>query len=285
MDSGLKICLPEYDKQAVGGGWTFILNLSKTLNIYPYDEAGIYFIPSASMVSRDDVNQAKQDGKKIVLRVDNIIRNSRNRNSGMSRMKDYAEWSDLVIYQSEFAKNLLDPYLNSKNNTVILNSCDESYFHHPTNSKKLAGVSRYLYARSSTDETKNWDIARMSFQASPGPKLLTIIGKPFKEDMSQYNYDFYQGEDVKYLGEIRDKSTLAEIYRNHDYLLYSYFQDACSNTLIEALCSGMKILNCYGMAETGGAPEIIQKFNDFGPDYFRLSRMGKEYETCLQAIG
>lgn len=280
------ICLPSYDEQALGGGWSFISNLKTAIPDYftDYEHADTFFIPSASMVSRDEVYQAKQDGKKIVLRCDNIIRNSRNRNSGMTRMKDFADWSDLVIYQSEFARDLLDPYLRTKNNTVILNSCNELYFHYPTQEYKLAGVSRYLYARSSTDETKNWDIARISFQNVQGPKSLTIIGKPFKEDMSLYNYDFYQGENVRYLGEIRDKNTLGDIYRDHDYLVYSYFQDACSNTLIEGLCSGLKILNCYGMAETGGAPEILEKFREFGQNYFFLERMGMEYIEALESI-
>lgn len=279
------ICLPQYDQDGIGGGWTFLSNLKKAIPglITNYDNSDTYFIPSASMVSREDVVKAKEDGKKIVLRSDNIIRNSRNRNTGMSRMKSFADMADVVIFQSEFARDLLNPYLDAKRHTVILNSCDEKIFH-PTN-KKLNGTTNYLYIRSSTDETKNWEMARSGFQLANNPKKLTIIGKGFDQNMIDYNFDFYQGEDVRYVGEVRDKDTLADFYRANDYLLYSYFQDACSNTLIEALCCGLTVVNCYGMAETGGTPEILAKFREYGKNYFFLERMGEEYRECLQAIG
>lgn len=279
------ICLPTYDANAFGGGWTFIRNLNKAIPdlITDYDKADTYFIPSASMVKREDVVKAMDDKKKIVLRVDNILRNSRNRNSGMSRMKDFASWADLVIYQSEFAKGLLDDYLKPKRSLVILNACDESIFY-PLTSAKLSGVNRYLYARSSTDDTKNWELARTGFQSTDKPKQLSIVGKGFSQDMIDYNFDFYLGEDVRYIGEITNQETMADIYRNHDYLLYSFFQDACSNTLIEALSCGLKIMNCFGMLETGGSPEIVERFLKLGRKHFFLERMGGEYKVALENL-
>lgn len=278
----MNIALPEYDESAYGGGWSFIYNFRKALShhITPYEEAEVFFIPSASMVSREAVQKARDDGKKIVLRCDNIIRNSRNRNSGMTRMKDFADWSDVVIFQSQFAKDLLDPYLQTKNSKIILNSCDQDVFK-PLAQRQPGGPKRYLYVRSSTDETKNWEMARVAFQNVEGPKILTIVGKGF-DGLMEYNYDFYQDEIVKFIGEVKDRGTMATIYQNNEYLLYSYFNDACSNTAIEALNCGLTIANCYGMAETGGTPEILDKFREFGYKWFSLDRMGAEYMEAMK---
>lgn len=280
----MNIALPEYDESAYGGGWSFIYNFRKALSQYiaDYDNADVYFIPSASMVSREAVQKAKDDGKKIVLRCDNIIRNSRNRNSGMTRMKDFADWSDTVIFQSQFAKDLLNPYLKVEDSKtkIILNSCDQDVFK-PLAQRQPGGPKRYLYVRSSTDETKNWEMARVAFQNVEGPKQLTIVGKGF-DGLMEYNYDFYQGEVVKFIGEVKDRGTMATIYQNNEYLLYSYFNDACSNTAIEALNCGLTIANCYGMAETGGTPEILDKFRDFGYKWFSLDRMGAEYLEAMK---
>ena len=142
----MKIYLPNYDKLALGGGWSFIANFRKAMGdtiTDNYAESDIFFLPSASMVSREDVEQAKRDGKKIVLRCDNIIRNSRNRNTGMSRMKDFSDWADLVIFQSDFAEELLNPYLQTENYKVILNSVDENIFNPKGRGDQ---ESRYYYS-------------------------------------------------------------------------------------------------------------------------------------------
>lgn len=280
----MKIHLAKYEPNRQGGGWTFQRNFYKAMTdkgieLTNQEQADIYFITSASMVTRDEVREARDQGKKIVLRCDNIIRNSRNRNTGMSRMRDFAEWADLVIYQSEFAKGLLDKFLQPKKSVVILNSTDESIFYGEP--KPLQG--RYLYSKYSSDETKNWEMARLKFQELNDPKSLTIVGR-FDETLREYNYDFYQGEEVYEKGLITDANTLADIYRNHDCLLYSYFNDACSNTLIEALSCGLEVIDCYGMTQTGGAPEILAKFREIGKNYFFLERMADDYIAALGAL-
>lgn len=281
----MNIYIARYEEGRMGGGWSFMSNFAKAFksDISDYSQSDIFFITSASMVERSEVEQAKNDGKKIVLRCDNIIRNSRNRNTGMTRMKSMAEIADLVVYQSQFARNLLDGYLLPKNSTVILNSTDTDTFY--TSGERDYG--KVLWARSSSDETKNWEMARSMFQQLTEPnKTLTIVGKPLDTKIEEYNFDFYMGEKVSYLGEIHDKNTMAEIYRNHGSLLFSFFNDACSNTLIEALCSGMNIIDCYGMLNTGGSKEIIDKFYDSvdGVSYFKLDRMKDEYKEAFEKL-
>lgn len=279
----LKIFLANSSKQSVGGGWSWISNFKKALpeNVTEdYNEAGVFLIPSPSMIGRDEFQHAKQDGKKIVLRVDNIVRNSRNRNTGMSRMKDFAEGADLVIFQSEFARELLLPFLKVSG-PVILNGCDTQIFN--SEGRSYSG-GRFLYSRVNRDETKNWEMARYYFSKihlQNRDTHLSIIGN-FSPELIQGNFDFYMDEKYAYFGVVGSMESLAGIYSTTDKLLYSYWQDACSNTLIEAVCCGMDIVDVEGMAHTGGAPEIMQHRNN--PEYFSLKRMGAEYLEAISEL-
>lgn len=283
----MKLYIARSDDNKLGGGWSFISNAKKALaeHLTSYDECDIYLIPSPSMVSKEEVDQAQSDGKKIVLRVDNIVRNSRNRNTGMSRMRRFAEQADLVIYQSKFSKELLLPYLGI-DGEVILNSCDTDIFH--SRGRLEDTTARYIYSRVNRDETKNWEMARMLFQQESskraGEALLNIVGQ-FSVELTEYNFDFYMGEKYHHWGTVTDPNTMATLYRNSDYLIYSFWNDACSNTLIEALCSGCMVVSPNSMADTGGAPEILSKFfGEGGAEYFGLKRMGNEYLRAMGAL-
>lgn len=283
----MKIYIAKSDEQRLGGGWSWIANAKKALaeHICSYQESEIYLIPSPSMVSKEEVDLAQANGKKIVLRVDNVVRNSRNRNSGMSRMKRFAEQADLVIYQSEFARELLLPFVGV-DGEVILNSCDTDIFH--PNGRQEEGTARYVYSRVNRDETKNFEMARMLFQlesqARNGDALLNIVGA-YSPELVEYGFDFYMGERYHYWGEVLDPNTMAAIYRNADYLIYTFWNDACSNTLIEALCSGCTPVDKWGMIETGGAPEILHHFYQHGGnEYFGLKRMGEEYIKAMEKL-
>ncbi|MCK5493854.1 MAG: hypothetical protein KAJ14_12155, partial [Candidatus Omnitrophica bacterium] len=101
-----KIFIPQRAKTGIGGGWTFTANLVKALKdevqfVDDWQDCDIYFIPGCTLAEREEVKQAKDKGKKIILRIDNVPRNSRNRNTGTSRLFDMAQMADEVIYQSE----------------------------------------------------------------------------------------------------------------------------------------------------------------------------------------
>lgn len=284
----MKIHIARSDDARLGGGWSWISNMKKAIpeHLTNYEDCDIYLIPSPSMVSKEEVDQAQADGKKIVLRIDNIVRNSRNRNTGMSRMKRFAEQADVVVYQSEFAKKLLINFTKI-DGPVILNGIDTSIFH--DRERKESAIAKFIYSRVNRDETKNWEMARYTFQleseARENNALLNIVGE-FSPELREYNFDFYQGEDYIYWGVVTDPSTLASIYRDSDYLLYTFWNDACSNTLIEALCCGCLVADKYSMTSTGGAPEILSKFYDplYGRNYFSLERMGREYLAVMETL-
>ncbi len=282
----MKVHIANYQPDKLGGGWSFARNLQKAIPeiLGDYEESDIYFITSPSMVSKEDVDRAKLDGKKIVLRCDNIVRNSRNRNTGMSRMKRFAEQADLVIYQSNFARDLLMPF-TKVNGAVILNGCDTTIFNPDGRTENT--TARFIYSRVNRDETKNFEMARFIFQQESlkrnGDAKLHLVGQ-FSQELVEYNFDFYMGEQYRHWGTIADIGTLASLYRDSDYLIYTFWNDACSNTLIEALCCGCIPIDYYGMALTGGAPEIIKKFTKYGKEFFTLERMGLEYRKAFEKL-
>lgn len=264
----MNIHLFNYEPGRQGGGWTAARYLAKGLGNVSYDEADTVLITGPTMASHGDVEQAKKDGKKIVLRVDNAVRNSNNRGTGMTRLKAFADKADLVIYQSQWARDFLYPF-TKKDGPVILNGVDTEYFN-PRN--RMDQDDTYLYSRSSRDEGKGWILAWYWFVNNPGK--LEIVGK-FSAENLQYNFDFFNNERFTYTGFHTD---MRDAFARNRYFLYTYLNDACSNTLLEARASGCEIVDVYGMLETGGAPEIMECQD------ISVERMIEEYRQCLQAL-
>ena len=214
-------------------------------------------LPISTMVTREQVKSAKEMGKKIVLRVDNIPRNSRNRNTGTSRLKDFADMADLVIYQSEWAKKYVGGWLK-KDGVVIINGVDQKVFRKDGEVVGKMGDPQYIYVRYNRDENKRWEEAWYHYQmiSRENPKAsLWIVGK-FSQEQIDYNFDFYNGEKLRYWGVV-DKRMMAILLRSSDVLLYPYYNDACSNTLLEAKASGL-IINTLDSGLSGGSPEILK---------------------------
>lgn len=262
----MKVHQANYQPERSGGGWTFARYFTDHFGQAGYDEADIYFITSASMVERGAVELAKFDGKKIVLRVDNAIRNSRNRNTGMTRLYDFAQLADLVVYQSQWAKDFLMPFLG-RSGTVILNGVDTKLYN---SDNRKAPDDSYLYARSSRDEGKGWIAAWYWFVNNPG--TLEIAGK-FSTENIAYNFDFYNNERYRFVGE---QPNLIDCYRRNKYFLYTYLNEAGSNTLLEARASGCEIINCYNMLNTGCGPEYMSL------EDLSIERAMNEYRQVMQ---
>lgn len=267
----MKCHVLNYEPDRMGGGWSQARYLHVGLDCVNYDEADIVVITGPTMASHDQVDQAKRDGKKIVFRVDNAVRDSRNRGTGMSRMKAFCDKADLVIYQSEWAKGFLMPF-TKKDGVVILNGVDTSKFN--ANNRSDA-EDTYLYVRSSRDEGKQWIMAWYWFIELNNPDAnLDIVGK-FSSENTEWNFDFFNGESYSFLGE---QINMPMLYKRNKYFLYTYLNDACSNTLLEARASGCEIVDVYGMLQTGGAPEIM------ACEDISLERMVKQYKEAIETL-
>lgn len=279
----MKIYIANQSKQKIGGGWSFIYYFSTYAKDYlsDYENSDIYFISGATMVQREDVFKAKECGKRIILRIDNIPKNSRNRNSGTGRLYDIAQMADLVIYQSQWAQDYVG-YFTHKNGPVIYNGVDINIFKPigpkwPSKAKKV-----YLYSRYNRDESKRLEEAfyyyHMVWRKEKDSELW-IMGQ-FSPEIVSSNFDFFMNEPIKWLGCITELEQIAMFYRGADVLLYPYFNDACSNTLIEAICCGMEIETCLS-GNTGGSKEILK----LGKDYdWSAQRMVNEYIDQFKKI-
>lgn len=264
----MQVHIANYEPDRRGGGWTQSRYLAEGLDTTFYEAADVYLICGATMASHDDVAKAKADGKKIVLRVDNAVRDSRNRGTGMTRLRAFSELADLVVYQSEWARSFLMPY-TKKEGVVIANGVDTKLFN---SDNRQAPDNSYLYVRSSRDEGKGWINAWYWFVNSPG--TLEIVGK-FSSENLDWNFDFYNGEKFRFMGE---QSYMPDVFRRNRYFLYSYWCEAGSNTLLEARASGCEVIDVHGALKTGCAPEYMAL------EDISVERMIKEYKTCLQAI-
>lgn len=271
----MKCHILNYEPNRMGGGWTAARYLHEGLECVPYHEADVIIITGATMCTHDQVEQAKRDGKKIVFRIDNAVRNSRNRGTGMTRMKAFYKAADLVIFQSRWARDFLEAYLCdpgeslTKKAAVILNGVDTNRFNADN---RNAPDDSHLYVRSSRDEGKQWVMAWYWFVNNPG--ALEIVGR-FSSDNLDWGFDFYNGERWKYTGEHRD---MTQVYKRNKYFLYTYTNDACSNTLLEAIASGCEIVDVYGQLKTGGAPEIMACRD------ISVERMIREYREVIDGV-
>lgn len=257
----MKILLPNQSKQGIGGGWTFLNTFDKFARRAGHHiavdehEADVILISGATMLSRDYVQGLKALGKKIVLRVDNIPRNSRNRNTGTPRLYDFAQLADLVIYQSQWARDFIKPFLK-KDGPVILNGADETIFNTEGSRRPPDGKPQCLFTQYNRDETKRWHEAwyhyQMIHRVAPEAHLW-IVGQ-FSPELQASKFDFFMGERHEYVGVVESPAHMAEIYRGTDVLLLPYYNDACSNTLIEARLCGVKDLYA---SKTGGNAQIL----------------------------
>ena len=92
----MKIRVPSLSRKSVGGGASFIKNFQKGFDCSEED-GDILLIAGATLCTRDEMFECKDKNIPIVLRVDNILEDSRNRSTGMSRMRDFASFADAVV--------------------------------------------------------------------------------------------------------------------------------------------------------------------------------------------
>lgn len=254
------IKLPHDTSKFQGGGSTFCSNFTKAINKYghqtvegnsPYD---VLFIAGATLTDRDQVIQAKKDGKTIILRVDNILEDRKNRNSGMPKLRDFAELADVIVYQSEWAMRMLSPILGK--GIVIYNGVDTEIFYPRTEPKNWEGL-RIFYSKYSRNEVKQFHEVQYwwrEYNLEKKDDTLVLVGR-FADDYLKIDhpFDFHNDEQYEYRGVISESKLLADIMRNCDVAFLPYMFDACSNTILEAQACGLPVI----YSPTGGTPEIV----------------------------
>lgn len=277
------IYIPNTSDQTIGGGWTFLRNIKRALGdrvqwAHNWQEADLILIASASMTDANEIEEAAKAGKPIVFRVDNIPRKSRNRRGRIyDKMKRFGQLAEHVIYQSEWAKMYAGWLVNQEEkSSVIYNGVDTNVFH--KTDEPAIEKNRYLFVHYNRDENKRFPEAfyhfHMAWRNNPDATL-TIVGN-FSPEMIDANFDFFGDEQIEYIPPISDMHVLADIYREHDILLFPAFMDAAPNTVLEARASGLEI-QCIN--EVGGTKELLNPELDIS-----LERMGNEYFAIFDLI-
>lgn len=280
----MKIYLPQFEDDRIGGGWTFTRNLRKGMSgmvefTDRWQDCDVMFIPGVTLVERDDVEQAHAASKPIVFRMDNIPRKSRNKRSRIyDNIRRYAELAKAVVYQSAWAADYCAPM--SGPGTVIKNGVDTSVFF-PADNKP--SFQRYLFAFHGKNEVKGYWIAHYLFQRyfrqTPDSEFWFIYN--FKSELAeqmQANYDFWNGEKFKHLEPVTSQEEMADLMRQCTHLIYPAYCDAAPNQVLEARACGLQVVGTLDPAWSGVAEMIDLKLD------ITLGRMCTEYINLFMLI-
>lgn len=273
----MKIYIPNTSTQSIGGGWTFLRNIKKGYQeaefVTSWQDCDVILITGATMTDRREIHEAKMAGKKIVFRVDNIPRDSRNRGTAFSRMLDFAKMADFIIFQSKWAEDyagwwFVDNGVDITNRSVtVYNGVDTDAFYDLDEARDMR---KYVFVQYNRDENKRMTEAFYLFHHAYRKDKeveLYLIGR-FSPELSAYNFDFFAGERVYHLGVIDEPKKLGDVFRRSGYLLFPAFADASPNTVMEAMACGCEIL---GVNDTGGTKELMdikgRSIEDMANDY------------------
>lgn len=280
----MKIYIPNIQEGKIGGGWSFTRNFLELARGYGVDnpqDCDIFFITGATLVQRDEVKKAKEAGKLIVLRVDGVPEDSRNRGTGWSRLRDYAELADAVIFQSQFIKNTVGRLLDVEG-TVIYNGVNTTIFKKdPTRIGETNKILYVNYRKGEQNKRVEEAIERFRYlKLDRENAFMTFVGlfsKPLRE-WKFWMLDLVKGKDWDYFGVAQTPYELANIMQKHQYIAFPSFADPCPNTLIEAMNCGCEPL---WINDYGGQAEIVEFWDKI--DWSR-ERMVKEYLGVMRGL-
>lgn len=298
----MKIYTPNNSKQSIGGGWTFLENFRKGASgkaefVNSVQDCDVVLITGATMTERSEIEWAKDNGKQVVFRVDNMPKDSRNRGTAFSRMRDFALLADKLIFQSKWAKEYVGEWmlrlvkspaiLDESRSKVIYNGVDKEFFHldKPDHEDAVLGRGEtFLFVHFNRDENKRapeafYDFHKMHMRAVNQDLVrpqLTLVGQ-FSPELVANNFDFFAGENVEYLGVIEDRKVMGDVYRSHQYLYFPAFADAAPNTVAEAMACGCQPLL---LNRIGGSYEVADHIQHNGVS--SIQDMAQEYLSFME---
>jgi len=280
----MKVYIPNISKTQIGGGFTFLRNFKKALDgkinfVSTWQECDIIFIFGITTIDKSEIHEAVKAGKKLVLRVDNIPRKSRNRRqSPAERLKEFGELADVVVYQSEWCKDWAGYFAGD--GIIINNGVDTSIFN---KEGRNSDGNTFLYIDYNPNPFKRFDEAIYKFERywrKDNDIHLIIAGNAPKEYLAnpEYNWDLNVPAKVEYAGILETPEAVAEVMKKADYLLYPSFAEAYPNIVLEALSCGV-IPKC--ISADGGVLEIISNSVD---GIKTIEEMGQEYLNVFKEI-
>jgi glycosyltransferase involved in cell wall biosynthesis len=222
-----------------------------------WKDADIVFCFSITTLDKSEVYEAKKAGKKLVLRVDNIPRKSRNtRCSPVERLSEFGAMADLVVYQSIWCKQYAGYFIKNNNEVIINNGVDTEIFN--TKDRNSDGKT-FLYINYNDNPNKRFDEALYWFDMEwrkNNEYHLVIAGNipSIYIEHPEFNWDIPTKGRVEYVGILNTQLEVAKLMKKCDFLLYPAFADAYPNTLLEAIACGLEPIS---VCSEGGANEVV----------------------------
>jgi glycosyltransferase involved in cell wall biosynthesis len=288
----MHIHISNQSKQTLGGGFIFIENLKKGAKgkarfVDRWQDAHAVMICSVTQTTREEILAAKNAKKKIIVRIDNMPKDSRNRGTAFSRMRDFGKMADVIVFQSQWAKDYVGTWLADNHgidlskSKVIYNGVDTDYFHYQDDPSKRGET--YLFTTYNTDENKRFPEAAYDYHLRhrkakkektvlPSLKLVGNFGK----DLPGYNFDFFNGEKISYEPPISDRKKMGDIMRSCRYIYFPAFADASPNTVGEAMACGCQPLLINPI---GGSQEVVDLFKN---KIYTIQDMADQYLALVR---
>lgn len=134
--------------------------------------------------------------------------------------------------------------LSSFKHFLIPNGIDTDKFYFTNTKKSTDSLNLLFIAESLKDERKGFHLFHKALSMVNIPVTITIIGN------TSENIRFPKNVTTRYMGYIKDATTIVEQYNQADYFVMPSIEDNLPNTIVESLCCGTPVIafNCTGMA-------------------------------------
>jgi glycosyltransferase involved in cell wall biosynthesis len=146
--------------------------------------------------------------------------------------------ADVVVWQSEYCRNLWKPYVDTTKGVVIHNGVDLDTFNTKVVSYPYSkDKPNLLHVNWSVFPHKRIDLLEEAIRAFPDIQF-TLVGNYYGVDMAETITRFMPFENVTYVGPVKDVSLLAQLYKGADALLFTSEMEGSPNTILEATACG-----------------------------------------------
>jgi len=276
----MKIYVPNISRTPIGGGFSFLRNFKEGLKdkvefVDNWEDCEIVFVFGITAIDKGEIIKAVRAGKKLVLRVDNIPRKSRNRRqSPAERLREFGEIASAVVYQSEWCKKYVEYFAGP--GIIINNGVDTSIFN-PKD--RTTDRKTFLYINYNDNPNKRFDEAMYWFEQewkkNNDIKLIIAgtVPRIYLEN-PEYNWDLNVPATVEYVGILQKPKEVAALMKKCTYILFPAFAEAYPNTLLEAMACGV---DPVFLCEEGGAMELylnnlrsVKTIQEMGDEYLKL---------------
>jgi glycosyltransferase involved in cell wall biosynthesis len=182
----------------------------------------------------------------------------------MEVMKKNYEMADYIVWQSEFAKKVWAPYVDTtKPSSIIYNGVDFETFNSTAPFMPLPGEKTKILVNSwSLFPHKRADLAVKIANEYPEIEF-HFIGNFFYKDTVKTMEELSKYPNITYYGPIKNLAQIRNFYRAVDALLFTSEMEGSPNTALEAAACGCPII--YNKA-CSVVPEMFGEDLVFGFD-------------------